>query len=280
MIAAPVVQQPIPVTVQSQLPVESIRADNQQVPPVPQPSQLFQSPAKRQVSAEKTTNSNINSTDSQNADAATGSAEAKIGNGKQSSDGNTGSKQSQSQSNSKAEDIQRQQAIQQEISQLSTIDRKVRAHETAHASVGGQLAGAPQFSYKKGPNGVLYAVAGEVSISTSEVPGDPKETLARLEQVIRAALAPAQPSPQDISVASNAASSAAQIRAELAISNNKQSNEGTSTNDGVKTTESNISKSGGLIAGKTFSQILADKLQNTGALDNSNTGTSLLLAKA
>lgn len=58
-------------------------------------------------------------------------------------------------------------------------------------------------------------MAGEVSIDTS--PGrTPTETLARAERIQAAALAPADPSPQDRSVAAQAAQMAAQARQELA----------------------------------------------------------------
>ena len=50
------------------------------------------------------------------------------------------------------------------IRDLSARDREVRAHEQAHASVGGQYAGAASFTYQRGPNGVSYAVGGEVPI--------------------------------------------------------------------------------------------------------------------
>jgi hypothetical protein len=50
----------------------------------------------------------------------------------------------------------------------------------------------------------LYAVSGEVSIDSSPVKGDPKATVRKMEQVVRAALAPAQPSGQDRAVAAAA----------------------------------------------------------------------------
>ena len=107
----------------------------------------------------------------------------------------------------------RDQAV---IRELAAIDRKVRAHEQAHASVGGALAGAPSYTYKTGPNGVRYAVAGEVPISISAVPGNPQATLRNAEQVQRAALAPADPSPVDRRVASSAQALASKARFEIA----------------------------------------------------------------
>ncbi|MBN3564516.1 putative metalloprotease CJM1_0395 family protein [Aliamphritea spongicola] len=103
----------------------------------------------------------------------------------------------------------------EQIQQLATRDREVRQHEQAHATVGGPHAGAPSYEYKKGPDGRLYAVSGEVSIDTSAVPNDPKATLEKAEIVLRAALAVAEPSGADRAVAARATALAEQARAEL-----------------------------------------------------------------
>ena len=113
------------------------------------------------------------------------------------------------------------QAIQftdEELRQIETLaarDREVRAHEQAHVAVGGQFTGAASFSYQEGPNGVRYAVGGEVSISSGAVSGDPQATISKAQQVQRAALAPAEPSTQDRSVAANAARLALDARSQL-----------------------------------------------------------------
>ncbi|WP_343351150.1 putative metalloprotease CJM1_0395 family protein [Pseudomonas sediminis] len=109
---------------------------------------------------------------------------------------------------------QRQQQL--EIDDLVQRDREVRTHEQAHAAVGGQYAGAPTYSFKRGPDGQRYAVSGEVSIDTAPVPNDPEATLRKMEIVLRAALAPIEPSPQDLRVAALAQAQAAQARVELA----------------------------------------------------------------
>lgn len=111
---------------------------------------------------------------------------------------------------------QQQQVDLKKIQELASRDREVRAHEQAHASVGGQYAGAPSYEYNKGPDGKNYAVAGEVQISTSEIPGDPAATIKKMQIVRRAALAPAEPSSQDRAVASAAANAENKARAELA----------------------------------------------------------------
>lgn len=116
-----------------------------------------------------------------------------------------------------AEPSPQQQRLEQlEIAELATRDREVRAHEQAHAAVGGSYAGAPSYTYSHGPDGQRYAVAGEVSIDTSAVAGDPQATLSKMEIVVRAALAPAEPSAQDLRVAAQAQAQMLQARAELA----------------------------------------------------------------
>ncbi|MDD2790389.1 MAG: putative metalloprotease CJM1_0395 family protein [Sulfurimonas sp.] len=90
----------------------------------------------------------------------------------------------------------------QMVQELQARDTEVRAHEAAHQSAGASTGGA-SFSYQEGPDGKMYAIGGEVSISfksgqTSE------ETIQNAQAVIAAAMAPANPSPQDYAVASSA----------------------------------------------------------------------------
>lgn len=105
-----------------------------------------------------------------------------------------------------------------ELSQLRLLknrDREVRAHEQAHASIGGPYAGAPNYQYTKGPDGQQYASSGHVNIDSSKIAGDPEATLQKALQLKRAALAPAQPSQQDRRVAANAQQLAIEARADL-----------------------------------------------------------------
>jgi len=98
-----------------------------------------------------------------------------------------------------------QAAEQQIIDELSARDREVRTHEAAHLGAAGIYAnGGPTFSFQRGPDGKQYAVGGEVSIDTSPIPGDPEATIRKAQTIRRAALAPADPSGQDRSVAASA----------------------------------------------------------------------------
>ena len=103
-----------------------------------------------------------------------------------------------------------------EVEELKKRDKEVRDHERAHMMAGGGLVrkGA-SYQYTTGPDGKRYAVGGEVSIDTSEVKDNPEATITKMQQVRRAALAPAEPSGQDRSVASSASQKEAQARQEL-----------------------------------------------------------------
>ncbi|TFW21332.1 putative metalloprotease CJM1_0395 family protein [Duganella callida] len=102
------------------------------------------------------------------------------------------------------------------IDQLKQRDTEVRQHEQAHlAAAGGLATSGPTYTYQRGPNGVSYAVGGEVNIDTS--PGaTPEETIQRARTIAAAALAPAEPSGQDRAVAAEAQQMEMQARAELA----------------------------------------------------------------
>jgi hypothetical protein len=93
---------------------------------------------------------------------------------------------------------------QKEVDQLKARDAEVKQHEQAHASVGGPYAGNAQYQYTTGPDGKRYAVSGEVPIDVSPVANNPDATIRKMDIVIRAALAPAEPSPQDRQVAQTA----------------------------------------------------------------------------
>ncbi len=108
------------------------------------------------------------------------------------------------------------------VAELSARDREVRAHEQQHQAVGGQFAGAASFSYQTGPDGVQYAVGGEVSIDISAVPNNPQATIEKMRTVRSAALAPVEPSAQDRSVAAAATRIMLQAQSELASENAEQ----------------------------------------------------------
>lgn len=106
---------------------------------------------------------------------------------------------------------------QEQVDELKARDTEVRQHEQAHLAAAGEHAiGAPSFEYQTGPDGNKYAIGGEVQIDTSPIEGDPEATIQKMQTIIAAAQAPAEPSGQDRSVASQARAALAEARAELA----------------------------------------------------------------
>lgn len=103
-----------------------------------------------------------------------------------------------------------------ELQELKQRDHEVREHEQAHIAAGGQyVRGGASYSYERGPDGRQYATGGEVAIDTSAIPDDPEATIRKMQVVRKAALAPAEPSAQDRSVAAEAATTESQARVEL-----------------------------------------------------------------
>jgi hypothetical protein len=101
-----------------------------------------------------------------------------------------------------------------EVKTLEDRDREVRVHEQAHAAVGGQYAGAPSYEYETGPDAKRYAVSGEVSIDVSEEE-NPEDTVEKMQIVRAAALAPSEPSSQDLKVAAEATQKESAARAQV-----------------------------------------------------------------
>lgn len=114
------------------------------------------------------------------------------------------------------------QEQRQQLSQLQQRDSEVRSHEAAHLAAGGSVvSGSASFTYQKGPDGRLYAIGGEVPIS-SPTATTPQEQIEIARQIQAAALAPASPSPQDFKVAASAAMMEAQARQELSVQKSEE----------------------------------------------------------
>lgn len=104
---------------------------------------------------------------------------------------------------------------QRQVRLLEKIDADVKAHEAAHQAAAGGLARGKSFGYTVGPDGRRYAVSGEVKIDTSVVPNNPTATIAKMQIVRRAALAPGDSSGQDRSVAAQASKAEVEARRQL-----------------------------------------------------------------
>lgn len=132
---------------------------------------------------------------------------------------NPGKASDESGSTAKAADsVSLSAEAQRQVAELAAIDRKVRAHEQAHMAVGRDLVrSGASYEYQQGPDGRRYAVAGEVSIDTSPA-RSAEATIPKAAHIRATALAPADPSAQDQSVAAAAARMEAQARQEMAAS--------------------------------------------------------------
>lgn len=128
--------------------------------------------------------------------------------------------QAQEQAKQAQEKAQTQQ--QQQVDSLKARDSEVKAHEHAHATVGGQYAQSPSFKYEKGADGQRYATDGEVQIDVSAVGGDPLATINKMKQVYAAAMAPVDPSSADIRVAAEALQKMNEAKVKLAKERQQQ----------------------------------------------------------
>lgn len=144
-----------------------------------------------------------------------------------------------------------------ELAQLQQADTAIRAHEMAHLAAAGPYAkSGATFQYKRGPDGKNYAVAGEVQIDTSKEP-TPEATIRKMRMVRAAALAPADPSPQDRKVAAAATSTISTAIQELRMLKLKEvQTEGERTAEEVqRTRESGFEETGAAQAGLNASPL-------------------------
>lgn len=143
---------------------------------------------------------------------------------------------------SSSSDKQLTEEEQKQIDELKARDREVKTHEQAHIAAGGSyVKGGATYDYQTGPDGKQYAVGGSVNIDTSPVDGDPEATIAKAQVVIKAALAPAEPSGQDQKVASAARQMMNEARKELTSQNNAEINADTNTD--TENTTGSVEKS-------------------------------------
>ncbi|MEN0109427.1 MAG: putative metalloprotease CJM1_0395 family protein [Planctomycetota bacterium] len=103
----------------------------------------------------------------------------------------------------------------EQVRELQARDLEVRQHEQAHVAAGGPyVTSGPNYQYQQGPDGKRYVVGGNVGIDVS-AEDTPEKTIAKAQVVRQAALAPAEPSAQDLRVAAQASQLEQQARAEL-----------------------------------------------------------------
>lgn len=142
---------------------------------------------------------------------------------------------------------------QRQVEKLKERDKEVKTHEQAHLSAAGGLnASAPTYTYQTGPDGKQYAIGGEVSISFTPS-GDPQKNLQEAEAMRNAALAPADPSSQDRSVAQEAEKMIAQAQQEILQEKQGSSNSTATTKpeNGQTTTQTTTDTVGSLATAGT-----------------------------
>lgn len=138
---------------------------------------------------------------------------------------------------------------QRRLEQLKKTDSEVRQHEQMHLAVGRDLiTSGPSYAYEKGPDGRNYAVSGEVGIDTSKA-ATPEKTVPKAQHIRATALAPADPSAQDLRVAAMAAQmemAALQEIAQLRLTARQEEggDSGVEASDAIGAAESKKSASG------------------------------------
>lgn len=216
---------------------ESLRRENNQREIITQPAALNQSAAEKGVSSDRErgrtpaqNNENIdfaslkekaelanNTISGQKGDHQGEHKEEHPNGSSQHSSFNEASEDESAQSSSTDDSHHKEIQKERVIDELQRRDKEVRSHELAHAAVGGSFTGAPNYSFETGPDGQRYAVGGEVSVDLSTVAGNPTATIAKMQKVHAAALAPANPSAQDTKVAANALQIILQAQSELQL---------------------------------------------------------------
>ena len=166
-----------------------------------------------------------------------------------------------------SEKLSKEEEIQ--VQKLKDRDKEVRVHEQAHiAASGGLVQGGASYTYEQGPDGKRYAIGGEVSIDTSEGK-TPEETIEKMSNVIRAALAPAEPSSQDRAVAAAASqtmSKAKQEKNSQEIDNDEHSKL-IKTDDQIADKENKIEENSA-INGKDAETVIESGLVNMSVSEN------------
>lgn len=100
------------------------------------------------------------------------------------------------------------------IQGLQQAEKSVRVHEQAHKAVSVDVTSGIMYTHTTSPDNERYITGGEVSI-TAGTSSKEEEILQILENVRDAALAPADPSPQDLRIAASTNAQIQQIQSKL-----------------------------------------------------------------
>ncbi len=111
-------------------------------------------------------------------------------------------------------DQDRLERLEPRLKQLEKMDEEVHEHEQTHKAIAGPYAGEITYRYVTGPDGKRYAVGGSTPISVPRS-RNPEETIRIMNKVRQAALAPGDPSPQDMHMAQVATANEMKAREEI-----------------------------------------------------------------
>ena len=87
------------------------------------------------------------------------------------------------------------------LGDLERIDKEVHEHEMQHYLMAQPYARSPEYFYVIGPDGRRFAVSGLTAFDATPIAGDNDATIRKLDALVRAALAPREPSEEDRRVA-------------------------------------------------------------------------------
>jgi hypothetical protein len=154
-----------------------------------------------------------------------------------------------------------------QIAQFKLLDQTARADVDAQERAAGAYGGTVDYQYERGPDGTLYAVAGDVSLNVQPVPNNPAATLAAMQTITNAALSVVPPTAQDLLAVREAAQYTATAEAALHATQAgtaTNTNAGTTTGATAQTAQSRIARQQAVTA--TTTTLLAAQQQAVGAL--------------
>lgn len=108
-----------------------------------------------------------------------------------------------------------QSRLIEELTALKKQDDTIKKHEQVHYSVARQYSELPTFQYQKGSDGNRYVVKGEVNFKMISSDDSPDAAIKKMQQIYLAALAPADPSTDDLTLAIQAIHSITDLRLQL-----------------------------------------------------------------
>ncbi len=111
--------------------------------------------------------------------------------------------------------------IKKEIEDLMAFEQMVISHEKKHMAAGGGIASAPTYIYSYGPDGKKYISGGNVSMRVPKA-ATAEDMIVNLRKVQTAALAPTNPSPQDMQTAAMAKARESSIQNEYKVKQAKE----------------------------------------------------------